>query len=80
MVRFLSYEDWLDYDPDRSCAKCGNKNITTHYHAGYFHGLKGLSSFRCSLIVSSQDSEREHLFRRCLNCGYSWIELPADEP
>lgn len=79
MARILYYEDWLDYDPERACAKCGNKNITTHYHAaGNFHGLRGISEFRWGFIIASADSNREHLFKRCLDCGYSWIELPAD--
>jgi len=75
----ILYKDWLDYDPSRSCAKCGSRNIATYYHgSGFLHGLRGISGFLCSGIITSDDADREHLFRRCRDCGYSWIELPGD--
>ena len=56
MARVLHYKDWLGYDPARPCAKCGSKNITTRYHTGGpFHGLTGLSSFRCEGVIASAD-------------------------
>ena len=55
------------FTEDPVCSKCGWTNITTAYAAG-----------RCLTydLLPCHKLERfqEHMHRRCLRCGYEWIE------
>jgi hypothetical protein len=60
------------FDPSRACPKCLNEQVDTTYHQGTMPGSP------CWTDDPARRVYQEHLDRRCLGCGYTWCELPAD--
>jgi len=59
------------YNPDAKCPKCGNGVTNDKYR----------EKERCATPddITDVTVTLEHIERTCLNCGYSWDELPLDE-
>lgn len=75
------------YNPDAKCPKCGCAGIKNRFTiAGHY--IENSSGYRYQPrgeICLSQDEtfveiKQDCIERTCFNCGYSWEELPLDEP
>lgn len=66
--------DVKQYQEIPKCSKCGFSSIKTKYiGVGQYHN-SDFFEWTGNLYDNCQE-KREHLHRRCCNCGYSWIEL-----
>jgi hypothetical protein len=60
------------YSPASACSKCAAESISTVFHPRPVLDLGEL--WACA----AERPPGEHLCRRCLNCGFTWIEACAD--
>lgn len=69
------------YKKDRSCKKCGRygekyiNDVHVKRYEPSSHHKNMAAGFGFEAV-----SRPEHILRNCRNCGYSWREMPVDEP
>jgi hypothetical protein len=61
------------FSPSRPCDKCLNEQVDTFFHQSATVGSP------CWTDDPAQRVWQPHLDRRCLSCGWSWCERPADD-
>jgi hypothetical protein len=62
----------LDFAPDRPCPKDMNEQIDSVWHQTATIG------WPCWTDDPAKRVWREHLCRKCMNCGHAWCEQTAD--